>query len=86
MIKVEYKKEGIRVEVGKISKYNPNVPFKMNIIKNVNLVIKDVNHNVLKDIIILALTVKRIFIFIIVNFKHLIYFKFFYINFLIINI
>ena len=32
---LEYKKEGIRVEVGEISKYNPNVPFKMNIIKHV---------------------------------------------------
>jgi FkbM family methyltransferase len=36
MIKVEYKKEGIRVEVGEISKYNRNLPFKMNIKKNVS--------------------------------------------------
>ena len=36
MIKVDYNKEGIRVEVGEISKYNPNVPFRMNIKKHVS--------------------------------------------------
>jgi len=36
MIKVEYTKEGIRVEVGEISKYSQNLPFRMNIKKHVS--------------------------------------------------
>ena len=35
MIKVEYSKEGIRVEAGEVSKYNSNLPFKMNIKKHI---------------------------------------------------
>lgn len=36
MIRVEYNKDGIKVEVGEISKYNSNIPFKMNIRKHVS--------------------------------------------------
>lgn len=36
MIKVEYNKEGIKVEVGEISKYSSNLPFRMNIKKHIS--------------------------------------------------
>lgn len=36
MIQIIYNSEGIRVEVGEISKYNKNLPFKLNIKKHVS--------------------------------------------------
>ena len=36
MINVKYSSEGIRVDVGQISKYNQNLPLKLNIKKHVS--------------------------------------------------